>query len=73
LKGDYGMLNKGDKLILLVSGVLAVGGLIETALAYARARYYQGRIDALNEVRKQLVEIRDEILERESKDEEEAE
>jgi hypothetical protein len=67
------MLNKDDKVSLLVCAVAVVGGLIVSALAFARAQYYQGRIDALTEVTEQLTEIRDEILERESKKEEEAE
>jgi hypothetical protein len=66
-------MNNSKKVGLVISGIGMIVCLISSAYCFARAQYYQGRIDAYDEITEPLIKMRDEletkIKERESKDE----
>ena len=50
-------MDKNDKIVLGICGVIVVGGLILGGYCFSRAQYYQGRIDARNEMNNVFLNI----------------
>jgi len=54
-------MDKSDKIALGICGAIFVGGLIIVSRCFSRIQYYQGRIDARNEMTDGLKTILDDI------------
>ena len=59
-------MNGKEKFVLVIFGVEALACGVFAAWCYARAQYHQGRIDAANEIREKLIEMKEEILQENS-------
>ncbi len=55
-----------EKIAIAVVGVEAIACGVFSALCYAKAQYHQGRIDAANELRAEMLKLKAEIIHKEN-------